>query len=720
LSVPPLNGLTYVELDIPTFNSPDTTATLRLAVDTDYLPKGTDAIPNIKSIGISPAAISLGKDLGIRATITVTCRDHRHVFNGEDYNSGTFWGKFRARYGLRLRGYPLRVIQGVDIQGAPNNMENRHYIIESTDGPSPDGEYKIVAKDVLKLADNTRAQAPLISNGFLIADIVAGPGVVATLSPAGIGNLEYPASGVVAIGGKEIALFTRSGDAMTLTTRGQFNTIDVAHNAQDRVQVCLNYAGVNPANILNDLLVNYAGIDPSFINLSEWLSEISSYLNVAYSALIAEPTGVNQLCSELIEQMAGAMWWDDIAQKIRLQILRAVPSNAFTYDPSNVMANSFDVQEQPDQRISSVQVYFGKINPLVKDDQLDNYRCTSQISDTTAEAQYGSAVIKQIFSRWIASGGRATAEILANKLLGRYRDPPRRFSFSVMRYSGGIDPVLGASYHLGAYPLQDVTGASVAVPVQVTSIAADVSTIKATAEEMLWTPYGDDIDPTNKTITFDFDEKDINARSRHDALYPAPTSGDTVTVIVNSGVRIGSSSTASPALNMGIWPGGVTLILILRGRIEGKGGAGGSNSSVSSAGVAGSVGGPALYSRTNFQLQYQGSAAVWGGGGGGGGGGWSVSSMGAGGGGGAGYDPGNGGTGSNNGSPGTDTAGGAGGPAAAGIAPGGQGGGPGLVGFPGANSAGAGGAAGLPGAAIDGISFATVTGGADVRGAQIN
>ena len=159
-------SLTYVEIDIPAFSqnsppdSPPLMSTFRFATDVGYLPKTIDAIPSLTSLKIDPAQISLGEDLGTRATVTATFRDHRHIFAGENFTAGSFWGKFRARYGLRLRGYNLRVITGA-LGQALADMEVRNYVIESTDGPSIKGEYKIIAKDVLKFADGDRAQCPV-------------------------------------------------------------------------------------------------------------------------------------------------------------------------------------------------------------------------------------------------------------------------------------------------------------------------------------------------------------------------------------------------------------------------------------------------------------------------------------------------------------------------------------------------------------------------------
>lgn len=725
---PPLAyALTYVEILIPPWaqnsppDSPDLTTTYRFTMDVDYLPSDIEAIASIKSVAYTPTTISLGENLGQRATVTVIFKDHRHVMGGEDFNAGTFWGKFRARYGLRLRGRSLILRRG-KLGDALDDMENRYFLIESTDGPNADGDFKIIAKDVLKLVDNDRAQAPVLSNGFLNAGINAAAASL-TLSPAGIGSDEYPASGYVAVGGKEIMAFTRSGDVLTIT-RAQFNTTAQAHDAEDRVQLCLQYSGDDPADILYDLLTGYGGVSPGYINLAEWQAETAAYLGIAFTALIAEPTGVNKLASEVIEQMAGAIWWDDINQRIRLQVLRNISTAARLYSADNYLADSLDVEDQPNKRISVVQVYFGKINPLVKDDQDDNYRSTAQVSDDDAATDYGGTVIKKIRSRWIAGGGRSTAETLANKQLGRYRDPPRRFHFDVQRFIE-LDPLLGAGYNLQGWPFQDQNGDPDTVPIQVVQIDPAMDRFTVEAEEMLWTPYGGDIDPTNRTITFDANENDINIRTRHDQLYAEAQSGDTINVIVNSGVTIGSTSTATYAMETGSFAGGVTLNITNNGRIQGKGGAGGAGAGGGGTGTndggPGLTGGPAF--RATFACTFSNASGEVSGGGGGGGGGSINVQGGGGGGGGAGTQGGAGGIAPfAHGGTGSSTAGGAGG-SGFGITTGGAGGGLGAAGSTGGTGiGGTPGAGGSPGNAVNGVSFinsgAGVTNGT-VNGAQV-
>ncbi len=88
--------------------------TLRFTIPTAFMPSAIPSIPSIQSIKVTPAIISLGKDLGQRGTLAVTFGDHRHTDVGDGYDpyvaerdydpwtQGTYWGRFRARYPFLL------------------------------------------------------------------------------------------------------------------------------------------------------------------------------------------------------------------------------------------------------------------------------------------------------------------------------------------------------------------------------------------------------------------------------------------------------------------------------------------------------------------------------------------------------------------------------------------------------------------------------------------
>lgn len=723
---------------IPTFDP--ATVTLRFAKPTDYLPREIDCIPSVSEVSFTPATVWLGENLGTRATLQVTFIDHPHSDTGEGYDKylserdydpysqGTFWGKFRARQPF-MRGQAIRWITGL-VGDDLADMETRNFIIDSFDGPTPDGKYKILAKDVLKLADGDRSQAPAMSTGFLSADIT-NSATSATLLPSGIGNSEYPASGFLAIGGNEVVSFTRAADVLTIV-RAQLGSVASAHKAQDRVQVVLQYIGEDPADIINDLLVNYAGVDPAYITVADWQTETANFLGTVYTANICEPTSVATLISELVEQAALALWDDNIEQQIRLRVLRGIVTDAATLSPDNTLAGTLTLKEQPEKRLSRVQTRFGQIDPTKPLTNLDNYRSASLVIDTEAETDYGSAAIKTINSRWIPLAGRTVADRLGAIQLGRFRDPPRHVTFATARYAE-TDAELGQGYRVESFCIQDATGAQDNIPIQVTRLNPGPDRFSVEAEEMLFNAPAADL--ADRKIIFDANAFGINLRSSHDSIYPAPISGDVVTCTINAGVIIGSLSTVTPAFDIGSWPAGVTLNLVVNGKIQARGG-NGRGGAIAATGGAGLPGGVALYTRYAVNLSVA-SGALWGGGGGGGGGGGHSAGVyfggGGGGGGGAGFPGGDGGpagsgspTGGQVGSGGAETVGGVGGSAQFGAGAGGHGGAPGVNGLAGDNASGAygfgaGGAGGTAGAAIDGVSLITViTGPGDIQGTQIN
>lgn len=713
------------------------TVTLRFAKAAAYLPRDIDIVaPSVIGVEFSPAVVSLGENLGQRASLKVTFTDHPHSDAGQGfdkyydersydpYQQGTMWGKFRARQPF-LRGRAMRWITGFVGQSL-SEMETRYFFIESIDGPSGDGKFSVIAKDALKFLDGDRAQAPLPNNGFLVADITA-IATAATLSPAGIGNLEYATAGVANIGGNEIVNFTRTNDALTLT-RAQAGTTAVAHSAQDRVQECATYTGLDPTVVLGDLIQSYTDLPGQYPDTVTWATETSLYFNRLITGIIAEPTPISKLVSEIVEQCGLAMWDDNVNQKIRMQVLRSIVTDAYLFDDSTIMKPAgLSVTEQPDKRVSQVWVYFGQINPTKRIDDPDNYRSTAVVTDATAEDDYGSPAIRRIFARWIPALGRSTAERLGQIVLSRYRDPPRKFTFDVMRRSAVV-PSLGGGYQLEWQSLQDEFGLRETVPLQVTRLLPGAAVIKVDAEEMRFTASDATTDLSNRVMTIDFNTQDFDWKAAHDLVFPAVESGQAVTLIVAEGAIVGSSSASSPAFTVGTWPGGVTLNLTVVGRIEGIGGHGGngraSGAYGSTAATVGAPGGTALYTRQAINMTDT-SGEIWAGGGGGGGGGSGFTIGGGGGGGGGGYSPGAGGNPGaaelqgQPGATGTTEAGGAGGTSQDGLRPGGAGGGPGLAGTAGTGTGfSAGGAAGT---AIDGISFITVVGGAgDRRGSQIN
>jgi hypothetical protein len=744
------------------------TVTLRFAVDVGaYLPRDIPAVPNIEShdaISFTAGEISLGKNLGTRSSLKVTFRDHRHPDAGPGYDPywdergydpfkrGSHWGKFRARQPY-LQGRPLRWVQGFAGQTLAE-METRHFFIESYDGPGLDGRYSITAKDVLKFLDDDRALAPRPSNGELATVSLAPSDVEATLQPAGIGDAEYPTEGYATIGGAEVVGFTRIGDVLTIV-RGRLGTEAVEHEQGDRIQVLLRFDQEKVSDIINTLMAEYADVDTDFIPSDDWHDEDDAYIGRLYTGNIAEPTAVRKLVNELIEQVGLAIWWDDVRQKIRFQALRRILTDAGRITPSNVDENTLTIREQPTKRLSEMMINYGLRSPLHPLGEFTSYRESRFLRSAVAAADYGQPAFREVFSRWIARFQTNTASRVGAIQIGRFRDPPRKFSFSMFRQEGGLVVEQGGGYLLSGWPMQDETGATVDVPIQVTRLTPLADRFLVEAEEMTFAELelGDIGDPDPppppdspvERIIILGDGTNINLRAVYDSLYadfstaseedPLP-----ITFIVPAG-RVIRSATGAPALTTGSFPTDVVdLKLIVRGRVQGMGGTGGQGGTAGGSGSGGGSGGTAFQATVEIDVEMQ-AGEIWGGGGGGGGaatrGGFTFNTRGGGGGGGAGNAPGGGGYGPDQaaeGSSGSATAGGPGGyswtkdawweweypfPSVSG----GQGGSPGQAGLPGTaqsgSPVGSPGAGGAAGPAIQGIGLVAITGSGSILGPQV-
>src|SRR5207253_7825692 len=137
--------------------------------------------------------------------------------------------------------------------------------------------------------------------------------------------------------------------------------------------------------------------------------------------------------------------------------------------------------------------------------------------DAQAEADYGSAAIKESFSRWIPAGaaGRSVADRVGTILLARFRDPPRHFRNKVLRGSLPSPIALARGYNVAAFPLQDETGAAALVPVQVTRLRPMADVIDFEAEEVLFNVPAEDL--AVRSVLIASNEYNLNLRTAHDA-----------------------------------------------------------------------------------------------------------------------------------------------------------------------------------------------------------
>ena len=617
-----------------------TIKTYRFCEQNADLPIGLSAIPLLKSVSFASQEITPNKGLGVRGSVSISFIDapwpdtEIDPYFSERTSQGTFWGKFKARnpfYENRV----LRVRRGYLTKNGFDwtNFVNSVYVIEQLQGIAKDDTVKIIAKDILKLADDKKALFPKPSNGRLSANIDAVQ-TTFTIEPSGIGS-QYQASGKLAISG-EMMSYTRSGDTFTVV-RGVSNTKAEDHKADDTVQEVGIFVTQKIQDVIYELLTTYSGISTSYIDKPAWDAEATAYLAGVWSADIPEPTGINTLIGELTEQGTCRVWWDELDQQIRFRAIKPLPSGLpILSDESHFLTKSIDVKTDTNQRISTVFIYYGQRLPTKKLDDLENYalRVATPNLEAISDLEYGSNIVKKIFSRWfkVTSSGRVNA--LSDALLKTYRDPPQIIEFSL---TPALQLKVGDLFYAQTRKIQSVTGDLASVPMEVIfAQPTDRDDIKYKAQQVSTAI------PLNNIKDIEIKADVLSGFNAYDAFftdYGTPEVGTTARFIVFPDVLVTAANTSDYAMIFDSrWPSGVTIILINKGLIAGRGGNGGNASYYTDldgfmAASDGGNGGNGLNIQSVITITNNGIIASGGGGGGGGGGTFAFASGGGGGGG---------------------------------------------------------------------------------------
>jgi len=216
-------------------------------------------------------------------------------------------------------------------------------------------------------------------------------------------------------------------------TRGTDGSIADTHSLDANVQVCLRYTDVQVWDVVYDLLTTYAKIPATYIPYADWEAEGLVWLpQFNVTTLITEPTGVDDLMYELMEQVLFYIWWDERDQEIKLRAIRPIIGQAPVFtDQSNILENSVSFSTDPKNRVSQVWVYYNQKNRAEDVDEGSNYQQIELRADLDAESdnQYGESRIRKVYARWIQNNAQAIN--LAARLLGASYNNPKYMKIRV-------------------------------------------------------------------------------------------------------------------------------------------------------------------------------------------------------------------------------------------------------------------------------------------------
>jgi hypothetical protein len=432
------------------------------------LPRGTGMFPFIKgNVQKSPTSITAGQGLGNRAVVKVQFNDGPHHDRGIDpyvdertydpMERGTFWGKFLTRNPYYENKKILLEYGYLTAPFSEDNFISQELDIVDMSGIT-NGVITVIAKDLLVRTYEQKAQYPVLSGGELFADISAVASS-ATLTPTGIGDEEYPASGTLSIG-KEAITFTRSGDVLTFVAREQWGTTAKEHKIGDTVQICAVWNSVSIIDVLDELLVTGSGIPSSYIPTADWTVERDTWMqNSNVTGILMKPESVLKVIGELSECFMFDIWWESDTSTIRMKALSPEPPgqtiNLLT-EKKNIKKDSVKIARKSKDRFTEVRIAYNKADFSEKNDpeQFQTWHVSADINRASAD-KYGTNSIKVILCRWFDSP--ALASKLSGRTLARFSDTPEIITFELDQKDHGKVEVSGR-VAINSWQLQDFTG----------------------------------------------------------------------------------------------------------------------------------------------------------------------------------------------------------------------------------------------------------------------
>ena len=367
---------------------------------------------------------------------------------------GSFFKKLIARNKYYI-GRTVEVEKGFVNVDEANYQTRFKGIIEKVIGPTK-GEFKIILKDYLKKAD--RVEIPAATQGKVADDPLAQGAVTINLDDAS----DYTTSGYIVIEDEIIKYTGKTGNQLTGCSRGQQSTTDVQHSLDTVVQQVAAWEAQNPWDIIDDIYENYVGIAAADIDVTGAEAERDMWLSgISFTSFITSPTKASELVKEICDQCYSSVWWDQEAQKVKFKVTAPpIPGASVKSlnDTSGLVSKSTDIDHNEETRLSAVVVYYNK-NVLGDDKKRSSYlgRYILYDSDKEGTNEYGTRVVKTVWSRWITQ--EAVARALAGRTLSRFKTPPDIYSFGVELKDDDLK--VGDLAQITSKDFQDVTGAEV-------------------------------------------------------------------------------------------------------------------------------------------------------------------------------------------------------------------------------------------------------------------
>jgi len=628
-------------LESTSYGTPKTTDDIRAFTGADFRTYrysdqqifGVDHFPNLTKVSTNNPKIDPGKTIGFRATATATIQDFISTDAFElpsPYDDrrvkGSHFLKLLARNHVKNRR--ARVVRGfnpMNYDEANTRIEN--YIIDSISLPNENGQVNIKMVDALILVEDKKAKMPEISKGVLVGDILQADTTLVFSSTVTDEYGTIGATGYIAIE-KEIMSYTVDTSTTMTIVRGLIGTTKSDHANDETIQKVIAFDNVNIIDVITQIITDYTNIPSSYIPTAEWAALKAGDLSLYnLTNFIYKQIDVKKALNELIELAGLSIYIDVVKGELTIVSIPdfSLPVVEFT-EGEHIEQGSVKVIQDYKRQITRQAIFWDKSDSS-ESDNAKNYRKSFQVVDGIVEQGADIGTIsepKPLITNWLINSAEDNqlASSFCQRQVNRFSQIPLVISFDVdQRYIGNV---AGGVLWLGSVFSINTSRIVNAGLNNITTIAQCIE-IKPASKDGQWTVTG-----LSYTAATPINADLFISENKIDYLLTddlTTTEAREYTVVINSGVTIGSSSSTTIAFTQGAFFAGATLKLVNLGRIIGTGGDGGVGGEIGSVGglcveIAGSdglQGGDAIHFTTDVSLS-NGFGVIYAGGGGGNGG----------------------------------------------------------------------------------------------------
>lgn len=549
---------------------------LQFRFPSQNLALGEKYFNGLKSESPRSPTVKPSESIGSRGSTSVTIADNNDFDSYVPYanhrtNNGTLFTKLIARNpyfeGRRMVVYEGFVSPQLDLA----DYQKREYLID--DLQIDNGLVSIKGVDPLILTEDKKAKAPLVTP-ITLATAIDNASTFFDYQEA-VDFFFGPATTqfYVRIDSEVIQCEVLSEQRINIIARAVGGTEQKDHDIGATVQYVLHYSKVNVVDIIEDLITQYTRVPAEF--LDDYTAVKAGTSTILLSAFITKPTEVKKLIDELLQVGLLTMWFSPTESKIK--IARSSDPNLEPInlnEEDNIGIRSFSDKRKPDSQVTRFAIAFGP-NDVTKDSGEENFSVVyNPIAGDIESDKFKGEVNekKTFFCRWLLNDAddAIIAFGVANDWTSKNAELPTEIEFELD--AKDIGPTENGNLDLAS--VVNVTtsqrvrpdGSPLSDNYQVVSINSKGNmryNVKANLYQQPIT--GDDVDLsiTENQLNYVLSDHLVFSETRE------------YSVLIDTGVYIGSNDVNIPAFDTGVVPAGVSIRLIIKGSIRGMGGKGG-------------------------------------------------------------------------------------------------------------------------------------------------